>query len=310
MLEKIVCDLSQIRSMTSSNQGFAYREQIGAGAAGRSALDHLADRYRHSSRARWAERLAAGEVELDGRRASGAEPLRGGQILVWNRPAWVEPAAPLDVNVIHEDDAVLVVDKPSGLPTIPGGGFLANTLLWRVRERDPAWTPMHRLGRGTSGLVLFARTAGARARLQADWRANAVEKRYLALACGALRAPLVIRARIGPVVHPLLGTVHAAHAEGRASESVVEESRPRDSASLVLIRIVTGRPHQIRIHLAHAGHPLVGDPLYGAGGVPLEGTRALPGDLGYQLHAWRLAFTHPVSGSRLQFEAAAPVALR
>jgi 23S rRNA pseudouridine1911/1915/1917 synthase len=292
------------------NQGFAYREQIRPEAAGRSALDHLADRYRHSARKRWEERLAAGEVELDGRRASGGESLRAGQVLVWHRPAWVEPEAPRTAEVIHEDEVLLVVDKPSGLPTIPGGGFLANTLLGWARGRDPDWTPMHRLGRGTSGLVLFARTAEARARLQLAWRENAVEKRYLALVCGELRAPQIIRASIGPVAHPLLGTVHAADPAGRASESVVEASESRGAASLAQIRIVTGRPHQIRIHLAYAGHPLVGDPLYGPGGLPIEGTRALPGDLGYHLHAWRLAFPHPVTGAPVAFEAPVPPALR
>jgi 23S rRNA pseudouridine1911/1915/1917 synthase len=292
------------------NQGFAYREQIGSGAMGRSALDHLADRYRHSSRERWVERLAAGEVELDGRRASGTERLRGGQILTWNRPAWVEAAVPQSLKLVHEDEALLVVDKPSGLPTVPGGGFLTNTLLWRVRQRDPDWAPMHRLGRGTSGLVLFARTAVARTRLQAAWRENAVERRYLALAIGSLRAPMAVHATIGSVFHPLLGTVHAVHPDGRPSETLVEDSQRRDSASRVQIKIVTGRPHQIRIHLAYAGHPLVGDPLYGPGGLPKEGVKALPGDLGYQLHAWTLAFTHPITGERLRLEAGVPDALR
>jgi len=292
------------------NHGFAYREQIGPEEIGRSALDHLAARYRHSSRERWEERLAAGEIELDGKRASGSEPLRAGQVLIWNRPGWIEPPAPLSVNVIHEDPALLLVDKPSGLPTVPGGGFLTSTLLALVRLRDPDWTPMHRLGRATSGLVLFARTAEARTRLQSAWRANEVAKRYLALASGVVPAPLAIHDRIGPVAHPLLGTVHAAHPGGRRSETLVEESAPRGSDSRVQITIVTGRPHQIRIHLACAGHPLVGDPLYARGGVPIEGTRALPGDPGYHLHSWRLAFQHPITGAQVQFEAPVPIALR
>jgi 23S rRNA pseudouridine1911/1915/1917 synthase len=293
-----------------TNQGFAYREQIRPEAQGQSALDHLSDTYRHSSRDRWEDRLAAGEVELDGQRANGSERLRTGQILVWHRPAWVEPAAPSTADVIHEDAALLLVAKPSGLPTIPGGGYLAHTLLWQVRQRDPDWTPMHRLGRGTSGLVLFARTDEARTRLQAAWRGNAVAKRYLALASGIVPAPLAIHARIGPVAHPLLGTVHAAHPEGRESETQVETSQPRGAHSRVQIRIVTGRPHQIRIHLAHAGHPLVGDPLYAPGGLPVEGTSALPGDLGYHLHSWKLAFAHPVTGTPVEFEAPAPEILQ
>ena len=295
--------------MGPENEGYAYREQLGREAAGRTTLDYLAARYNHSPREAWLARLEAGEVELDGRRAGAGDVLREGQVLVWHRPPWVEPEVPLHFDVLHEDADILVVNKPSGLPTLPGGGFLMHTLQSLVQRRDAAWAAMHRLGRGTSGLVVFARTPAARAALGAAFRSRTLDKHYLALAEGALE-PRPIRAPIGKVAHPLLGQLWAAAPGGRPSESIVERVAPRPDASLAQVRLVTGRPHQIRIHLAWAGHPLVGDPLYGPGGVPRGGLPALPGDLGYHLHAWRLAFTHPATGVRLALEAPVPPALR
>jgi 23S rRNA pseudouridine1911/1915/1917 synthase len=288
------------------NGGHSYREQVGPAAAGAAVLDHLVARYAHSTRAEWLDRLALGLVELDGRRANGEERLRPGQALVWHRPPWQEPEAPAGPAVLHEDADILVADKPAGLPTVPGGGYLENTLLRRIQARDPAWAPMHRLGRWTSGLVLFARGV-ARERLQAAWRNHAVEKRYLGWATGTVEAPRAILAPIGPVPHALLGTVEGAVPRGRPSETHLERAGPRGTDSLVTIRIVTGRAHQIRIHLAFAGHPLVGDPLYGKGGVPVG--PALPGDPGYLLHAWQLAFAHPGSGQTVRFTAEPPTAL-
>jgi len=124
-----------------------------------------------------------------------------------------------------------------------------------------------------------------------------------------------VEAPIGEVPHPLLGTVHAASPDGRKSRSHVRVLERRGGGddppgALVEVTIETGRPHQIRIHLAFAGHPLVGDPLFGAGGLPLPGTQALPGDPGYLLHAQRLELDHPVSGARLVIECPPPPALR
>ena len=167
---------------------------------------------------------------------------------------------------------------------------------------------MHRLGRGTSGLVLFAR-GPARAAVQAMFRGNLIQKRYLALATGVVLAPQRLESPIGPVAHPRLGTVHAATPGGKKSATVVESALARGSDSLVTLRLITGRPHQIRIHLAAAGHPLVGDPLYAHGGRPRIDLPGLPGDLGYALHAWRLAFPHPVHSGALAVEAPPPVSL-
>src|SRR5690606_31211491 len=138
----------------------------------------------HSAEPVWRERFEAGELELQGRRASPDDVLRAGDWLVWHRPPWVEPPVPLSFDLLFEDEHLLAVSKPSGLPTLPGGGFLEHTLLALVRARAPEASPMHRLGRGTSGLVLFGRTPLAGKALQQQWRGRQVKKLYLALASG------------------------------------------------------------------------------------------------------------------------------
>ena len=289
------------------NQGYAYVARVGPEGAGHGLASYLAARWPHTSREGWEGRIGAGLVLLDGVPAAAATPLRAGQTLTWQRPAWTEPEAPDRFAIVHRDPDLLVVAKPAGLPTLPGAGFLERTLLSLVQARDPEAVPLHRLGRFTSGLVLFARTPLARQRLSRGW--SAVEKHYRALAIGIpSRDAFVIDAPIGPVPHPLLGTVHGASAEGRPSRSEVTVLERRQGAFLCDVRILTGRPHQIRIHLAAAGHPLVGDPLYGPGGVPLLDP-GLPGDPGYLLHAAELRLAHPRSGEPLLLSCTPPPSL-
>lgn len=293
------------------NRGYEYRERVGEGASGLPLVSYLSNRYLHSTTAQWRLRIESGQVLLDGSRARPDAPLRAGQVLAWLRPPWREPDAPLSFAVLYRDDHVVAVLKPSGLPTMPGGGFLENTLLWRVRRSYPGASPLHRLGRATTGIVLFARTEGAASALAAAWRRGEVRKVYRTLVCGLPPADsFTVETPIGRIPHPLLGSVHAARPGGKPSRSRVTLLERREAASLVDVEIATGRPHQIRIHLAAAGHPLVGDPLYGPGGVPLEGSGALPGDPGYLLHARLLAFRHPETLLPAEVEAPPPPALR
>lgn len=292
------------------NAGYEYREEVGPEAAGRTVLAWLSRRYQHSTEAAWRARIADGEVRLDGQPALATDVLRPGQSLVWSRPPWEEPAVPLGFAILHRDDDLLAVAKPRGLPSVPNGGFLEHTLLFRVRRLHPEAAPMHRLGRGTSGLVLFARTDGARRAVAAEWRAGRVAKEYRALVRGVPDVEaFTVDAPIGLVPHPRLGQVHAASPGGNAAVSHVRVLAARDGQSLVAVTIPTGRPHQIRIHLAAAGHPLVGDPLYVEGGMPGPGP-GLPGEGGYRLHAHRLALAHPAKGRRLELECPPPPELR
>ena len=292
------------------NLGYDYREQIGARGSGATVLAYLARRYPHSTAEVWRERLAAGEVEVDGQTAAPGASLRAGQWLVWRRPPWEEPVVPLAFAVLFRDAHLLAVAKPRGLPTMPGGGFLTHTLLHLVQQGDPEATALHRLGRGTSGLVLFARSDTARRVTAAAWRAGAVVKRYRALVTGLpAEAAFSVDTPIGLVAHPRLGRVYAAAATGKPALTHVRVLAARDGQALVEATIPTGRPHQIRIHLAAAGHPLVGDPLYVAGGGPGP-SPGLPGDAGYRLHAHRLLLAHPETGEPVEIECAPPPALR
>ncbi len=291
------------------NGGYAYREVVTRSFAGRTVLARLLE-YQHTDEATWRQRLAEGRVTLDGRPAGPADVLQVGQELTWVRPPWEEPEAPCATAVLFEDEHLVAVAKPSGLPTLPGGGFLEHTLLHLVRRRHPEASPLHRLGRGTSGVVLFARTEPARQILARAWRDHEMTKVYRALAQGHPEAEAFdIEVPIGPVPHPRLGSLHAATPAGRPSHSSVRMVERRgDGTSLLEVTIRTGRPHQIRIHLAAAGFPLVGDPLYLPGGG--AGADALPGDLGYHLHALRLEGTHPLDGVPFRISCPAPPLLR
>ncbi len=260
------------------NDGYEYGEQVGADAAGRTVAAHLALRHRHSSAEVWRARIAAGEVLVDGEAAVASTPLRAGQIVVWRRPPWEEPAVPLAFAVLFRDAHLLAVAKPRGLPTMPA-------------------------------VVLFARTDQARRGIAKAWRSGAVVKGYRALVTGVpSREAFDVDTPIGLVDHPRLGRVYAAVAEGKLSLTHVRVRAARDGQALVEATIPTGRPHQIRIHLAAAGHPLVGDPLYAAGGG-LRSRPALPGECGYRLHAYRLSLDHPVTGARVEIECGPPLEL-
>lgn len=289
------------------NQGYAFTTIISSQYHGQTLLSHLASLYPHSTAQAWQQKLDEGEVTLNGDTANGSESVASGQALVWKRPPWMEPDAPQHFDVLFEDRYLLAVHKPSGLPTLPGGGFLENTLLRLVQKRVPDANPVHRLGRGTSGIVLFAKTAPAAAQLSAHWNTPKIQKIYRALAQNvAQQDAYEILMPIGLVPHPRIGSVWAASPSGKPSKSVAQVISRTSSSTTFAVSLYSGRPHQIRIHLASIGHPLVGDPLYGFTGQPLENLPGLPGDGGYFLHAQYLKFQHPISGEPLHLEAALP----
>jgi 23S rRNA pseudouridine1911/1915/1917 synthase len=303
------------------NRGYAYTTIIGSKDHGRTLLSHLASLYPHSTPQAWQQKLDNREVTLNGVTTTGSESLISGQTLVWNRPPWIEPDSPRHFEVLFDDPHLLAVNKPGGLPTLPGGGFMENTLLRLVQKQTPNANPVHRLGRATTGIVLFAKTAQAAAKLSANWNTPRIQKIYRALAQGiAQHDTYEILTPIGLVPHPRIGSVWAANPSGKPSKSLAKviSRAPSSTASSSTassgtpgtttfeVSLSSGRPHQIRIHLASIGHPLVGDPLYGLTGQPLENLPGLPGDGGYFLHAQFLNFQHPITGEQINLEAALP----
>jgi 23S rRNA pseudouridine1911/1915/1917 synthase len=308
------------------NQGWCYYNRVDRLSTGQTLLAFYTQRYSQFSEVEWRSRLALGQISIDGQIATEDQRLQSGQHLTYRRPPWQEPKAPLSFEVLHEDPDLLVIAKPSGLPVLPGGGFLEHTLLHLLRRRYPDETPVpiHRLGRGTSGLMLLARSPLAKSGLSEQLRANTltphadrqIRKVYLALAHGRdIPDTFTVTNPIGKILHPNLGYIYGAALDGKPALSHCRVLKPKADGTLIEVTILTGRPHQIRIHLAAAGFPLVGDPLYGVGGIPLTRpahpgeTIPVPGDCGYHLHAHQLIFTHPRTGQWMDWVCSPPAAL-
>jgi 23S rRNA pseudouridine1911/1915/1917 synthase len=300
------------------NRGYHYPDRASPDDEGLAVLAFYASRYPHSTEAEWRLKIEAGDILRNGLPAGPDDILRRGDVLVYYRRPWEEPEAPTDFATLHEDGDVLVLAKPSGLPVLPGGFFLETTLLHLVRLRHGAGcSPLHRLGRGTSGAILFTRNRAAARFLAKAMFERRILKVYLALASGtSMPDAFTVDAPIGPVPHILPATVNAYRPDGRPSTSHVRVVRrfPEQNDALVEVTIPTGRPHQIRIHLAFAGWPLTGDPLYRAGGVPrADGVEdewaTTPGATGYLLHSWKIRFPHPTRGGEVEVVSPPPAAL-
>jgi 23S rRNA pseudouridine1911/1915/1917 synthase len=292
------------------NHGYTYRDRITSAEAGETLLDFYSARYGHSSRSEWQAHIAAGRIERNG--AVESDPtarLCAGDRLSWHRPPWEEEDVPKIIPLLSTGEGWMVFNKPSGLPVLPGGGFLANTLLSVIRERHGgAMAAVHRLGRGTSGAILFSRHPNAARALARAMREGEIHKTYLALVRGCpAEDRFTVDMPIGPVPYAPLGLLHAASPAGKPSLSHCHVLRRSGAAgmSLLEVDIPTGRPHQIRIHCAAAGYPLVGDPLYRIGGLPVD-DGAVPGDCGYFLHSWRIRFPDPEAGVSVQVIAPPP----
>jgi 23S rRNA pseudouridine1911/1915/1917 synthase len=291
------------------NEGLVYHERVRAADAGAELLAYHARRFRHSTLEEWRRTIAAGRVQVNGRVAASGQLLRAGDRLEFHRPPWIEPAAPLHFEVVYEDEDLLALDKPAGLQVLPAGPFHAHTLLALVQKSSAAraeCAPVHRLGRGTSGLVLFGKNAAARASLSAQFRGHAARKTYLALASGTtLPHSWIARHSIGLRAH---GPLQLACADPLGKPAVTRlRVLARDAArgrSLVAAQPITGRPNQIRIHLAASGAALVGDPLFGPGGLPIRDVS--PADGGYFLHAAALGVRHPATGCWLKLRSRPP----
>jgi 23S rRNA pseudouridine1911/1915/1917 synthase len=286
--------------------GPPWMEHVVEGAeAGRTVGDILRGPLGLSGRA--IQRLTRGRGIRVNRRAAWLEAkVRAGDVVtarVESRSgAGLEPVA-MELSIAYEDDQVLVIDKPPFLlvhPTSPSHDrTLAHGVAAHLRSRggQAAVHPVHRIDRDTSGLVLFARSPHAHHLLDRELREGGFEREYLALVEGTVEgdegtiAAPVARAHGNPTLREVRADGDPAVTRWR-----VEERLP--TATLLRCRLETGRTHQIRVHLAHLGHPVIGDRPYGARPTPLLRRHAL--------HAARLAFPHPSTGERVSLEAPLP----
>lgn len=277
------------------------------------------------SRAEVAELVAAGAVRLDGQPVSSRHRrvAAGEALLVEDNElpgADTAPAAEAAVvfEVVHEDPALVVVDKPAGLVVHPGAGHAQGTLVSGLLARYPdlaevpavdGWDPsrpgiVHRLDKDTSGLLAVARTPSARARLAAQLADRTMGRIYLALALGEVHAEVgTIEAPIGRSTRD--PTRMAVRRDGRAARThyrVLERFTTPAPATLLELRLETGRTHQIRVHLRAIGHPVAGDTRYGGSCRPLGLGRPF-------LHASQLHLVHPTSGAERTFSSPLPADL-
>jgi len=261
--------------------------------------------------------IEAGAVTLRGRAvAKPATAVRAGEAgQIALRPTPQSQAfkpEPMDIRVVHEDEHLRVIDKPAGLVVHPAPGHWSGTLLNGLLALDPraAQLPragiVHRLDRDTSGLMVVARSRQAMDALVALIAAREVTRQYIALAHRAWQGADArhVDAPIGrdPRNRLRMAVVDLARHPGKPARTLIEHLASTDEACLARCTLETGRTHQIRVHMAAIGHPLVADALYG--GVPAAGLAR------QALHAFRLAFRHPVTGAMLEFRADPPDDLR
>ena len=283
-----------------------------------AALAQLLPQYSRARLQRW---IDGGRVQVDAdaapqrrRRLAGGERLRvEAEFEPDERIAAGEARLPF--RVVHRDAALLVIDKPAGLVVHPGAGNRSGTLQNALLALDPALARVpragivHRLDKDTSGLMLVARTPQAHAALVRALAAREVGREYLALCHGALTGGGTVDEPIGR--HRTQRIKMAVRGDGREAVTHYRIERRLGALTLVRARLETGRTHQIRVHLAHIGHPLVGDPVYGGRrrlppGASPAAIAALEDFRRQALHAVRLSLAHPTGGQPLAFEAPLP----
>ena len=236
----------------------------------------------------------------------------------WERvaaPVLGDRAQAIGLDIVFEDTELLVIDKPAGLVVHPGAGNRDGTLLNALLHHDPQLAQLpragivHRLDKDTSGLLVVARTLPAQTALVAMLAARAIHRRYAAIVNGVPVAGSTVDAPLDR--HPTDRLRRAVRDGGRPAVTRYRVREKFRAHALLQCELETGRTHQIRVHMAHAGWPLVGDPLYGRGlRLPRGATPRLADALrGFQrqaLHAEHLAFAHPLTGAALAFDAAPP----
>jgi 23S rRNA pseudouridine1911/1915/1917 synthase len=306
--------------------------EVGTGADGYRLDRFLALRFTRMSRNRVHKMLAAGGVRC---RSSGevlaknALRVRAGQTLVIRRPAPTEPPVVLDYAILHQDPDLLVLDKPANLPVHPSARYHRNTLTALLRRRlgpGHGWEMAHRLDRETSGVMVFGRRQGSGPLLKGSFFRREVGKEYLALVAGRFEGTTLVDIPLGPALGsqilikvgrrelddggvPAQTEVEAlAHAEFRGAPITLVRCRPR-----------TGRTHQIRVHMAALGHPLLGDKIYAVSeqefldvvenGRPVAELEAKLGLARHALHARSLTLPHPITGATVRFESPWPAEL-
>lgn len=287
---------------------YVFESPLPASAAGSTLLDYLSGRFAYQSRETWRMRILEGDVRLDGianRVPDSVLPGRGS--LAYVHGTFEEPQVPTDWTYLHCAEDWLTVSKPAGMPVHSTTRIFRQSLVWQVRRLSGSeWSPVHRLDRDTSGLVLFAR-GDALAALARHFSERRVEKRYLALVRGRPEGAFTVEMPLGPAGDPRIPMRQGVRSDGKECRTEFLVLGPDSSGRGTWLEVFPrqGRLHQIRAHLEHAGFPILGDLLYDgrggegflarAAGAPAEQVADLVGASRMWLHAASLRFP---SGTR------------
>ncbi|MEZ5512421.1 MAG: 23S rRNA pseudouridine(1911/1915/1917) synthase RluD [Steroidobacteraceae bacterium] len=293
--------------------------ELPSSLAGRRVDQALAQQLPQYSRSRLQQWIAAGAVLIDGKVPRPRDVVVGGEAARVEARLEADTqvkAQTLPLNVIYEDRSIIILDKPAGRVVHPGAGNRDATLQNALLAYDtrlatlPRAGLVHRIDKDTSGLLVVARTIEAHTSLTASLAEHAVEREYFAVCVGRMTAGGTVDAPIGR--HRTQRTKMTVRGDGRAAISHYRVQERFRGHTFVRVQLETGRTHQIRVHLAHIGYPIVGDPLYG--GRPKLPPRATPELLAalatfkrQALHAARLRLAHPATGEALEFESPLPL---
>jgi 23S rRNA pseudouridine1911/1915/1917 synthase len=296
--------------------------RIPQGLAGQRLDQALAAIFPEHSRSQLQQWIREGLVRVDGREPRARDKVHGDERVELRVPAsraveW--SAQPLPLALVYEDDTLVVVNKPAGMVVHPGAGNVDGTLLNALLHHDPGLAAIpragivHRLDKDTSGLLVIARTDTARRHLTEQLKARTVKRVYTAIVRGVMVAGGTVEAPVGR--HARDRTRMAVTARGRPAVSHYRIVARYRAHTRVQVHLETGRTHQIRVHLAHVGHPIVGDPVYG-------GRQYIPADAGPRLqavlrgfrrqalHAGSLGLIHPASGEQRHWDCPLPEDMR
>jgi 23S rRNA pseudouridine1911/1915/1917 synthase len=288
-------------------------------ASGRRFDAVLAELFPEFSRSRLAEWIKSGDALLDGQRSRPRDPVRGGEAVTLMAVLEIQThSEPEDIalDVLYEDADVFVLNKPAGLVVHPGAGNPAGTLVNALLHRDPALAALpragivHRLDKDTSGVMVVARTLPAHTALVEQLSAREVHRQYLAVVAGSLVSGATVNAAIDR--HPRDRLRQTVREDGREAVTHFRLRERFRAHTLLECRLETGRTHQIRVHMAHIKHPIIGDPLYGG---PLKLPKGATGELidalrGFKrqaLHAETLEFAHPIGGQPVRCSTPMPM---
>jgi 23S rRNA pseudouridine1911/1915/1917 synthase len=319
----------------SENYSATVERAIPAELAGLRLDQALARLFPEHSRSRLQAWVRAGKVTVDAAQADVKRKVWGGERVALS-PAAADAGdrfapQPIGLEIVHEDDTIIVVDKPAGMVVHPGAGNRDGTLANALLHYAPALAGVpragivHRLDKDTTGLLVVAKTLAAQTDLVRQLAQRTVKREYVALVHGRVAQAGEVDAPIGR--HPTARTRMAITARGKPARTRYRVVERFADATLLAVSLDTGRTHQIRVHMRSIGHPIVGDPTYGKRAAPRDGKRAAP-RVGQReakrglpslaaiafprqaLHAARLGLIHPASGSACEWESELPRDLR